>query len=46
MKHLARFLALRLCVSSLIIGVGVVGCRATALPGAGFLDQPQLLRRA
>ena len=44
MKHLVQWLAPHLCLGALIIGSFVTGCRAKALPDAGFLEQPQLLQ--
>jgi hypothetical protein len=43
--ELFRFASLvrTLCVAS-VVGSSLIGCRAKALPDAGFLDQPQLLR--
>lgn len=37
-------LARALCFVS-VVGLSLVGCRAKALPDAGFLDQPQLLQQ-
>jgi hypothetical protein len=44
MKHLVQFLAPRLCVGALVCSAFMTGCRAKALPDAGFVEQPQLLQ--
>ncbi len=44
MKHLVQFLAPHLCLGALVFSSFMTGCRAKALPDAGFVEQPQLLQ--
>ncbi|MEY4668847.1 MAG: hypothetical protein RL518_1546 [Pseudomonadota bacterium] len=44
MSSLPSILSLGIAVSALLVSSMTSGCRAKALPDAGFLDQPQLLQ--
>jgi len=44
MRHLPKPLSPSICLSALLCGALMVGCRAKALPDSGFLDQAQLLQ--
>ena len=44
MRTLPKLLCSTIYVSALLCGSVLMGCRAKALPDAGFLDQPQLLQ--
>ena len=44
MRTLPKLLSSTICVSALICGSILMGCRAKALPDSGFLDQTQLLQ--
>lgn len=44
MRHHPFLTSSLVCLTALLLSSTVVGCRAKALPDAGFLDQPQLLK--